>query len=129
MDLTSLAPYGRQVIQSYKGGRFLISNIEYDGPVLVLPERTLAWRANDPSRLSMPDFSKITEPGVEIDILLIGCGQSSVFLKAEMRQGLSNAGVNAETMDTGAACRTFNVLAGENRRVAAALFPFGEAAI
>ena len=54
-------------------------------------------------------------------MLLIGCGARIAPLPKAVRDGLREAGIGADTMDTGAACRTFNILVSEGRRVAAAL--------
>ena len=55
------------------------------------------------------------------EILLIGCGPASALLAPAIRRMLEEAGLGVEIMDTGAACRTFNVLLSEDRAVAAAL--------
>jgi uncharacterized protein len=56
-----------------------------------------------------------------VDILLIGCGTGPAPVPAPLRAGLKSAGMSLEWMDTGAACRTFNILLAEQRRIAAAL--------
>jgi uncharacterized protein len=56
-----------------------------------------------------------------VDLLLLGCGERTASVDGSVRQELRNAGVVIEPMDTGAACRTYNVLMADGRRVAAAL--------
>ena len=56
-----------------------------------------------------------------VDLLLIGCGAESVLLPRALRESIRAYGVGLEVLDTGAACRTFNLLLPESRRVAAAL--------
>ena len=58
----------------------------------------------------------------DLDIVLIGCGERMRFLSDDVKQAFEQKGVGIDPMDTGAACRTFNILAIEERRVAAALF-------
>jgi uncharacterized protein len=58
-----------------------------------------------------------------IEILLLGLGRSTTAVPASLRSALRNARIALEAMDTGAACRTYNVLVAEDRRVAAALIP------
>ena len=65
----------------------------------------------------------VTRGGIEI--LLIGCGRRMVPLPKVLREELRAAGIVADAMDTGAACRTYNILLAEDRRVAAALLPAG----
>lgn len=61
--------------------------------------------------------------GERIDVILFGTGARQIFLKPELKKSLKDQGLFIETMDTGAACRTFNVLMAEGRRAAAALLP------
>ena len=70
---------------------------------------------------SAADFQPLEEAAVEIEILLLGCGEKAGVLPPEHRARLKGAGISAEVMGTGAACRTFNVLQAEGRRVAALL--------
>jgi uncharacterized protein len=68
-------------------------------------------------------FSLIIKVTPAIEILLIGCGARAKLIEPNLLVDLKNAGIAVEPMDTGAACRTFNVLIAEDRRVAAALIP------
>ena len=61
------------------------------------------------------------DPGLKIEILLLGCGGQMELVDPALRAQLRNSGISIEPMDTGAACRTYNVLANENRKVAATL--------
>lgn len=123
MDITPLVPADRQYIQSYGGGGFRVSNVRFEGAVLILPERTVAWPVTDVPSSSASDYGSLFEPPSGVEILLIGCGPSMQFVPAALRQELRDKGVVVDAMDTGAACRTYNVLLTEDRRVAAALLP------
>jgi uncharacterized protein len=61
------------------------------------------------------------------ELVIFGSGQRLRFPAPQLLQGLIKQGIGVETMDSGAACRTFNVLAGEGRHVVLALLPLGEA--
>ena len=121
MDVTPLVPQGRQIIEGYGGGGFRVSGTAYRGSTLVLPERTLAWSVTDPAALSLDDMEAVfsAEPGIEV--LFVGCGAAMAFIDPDLRAAASARGLALEPMDTGAACRTYNVLVVEDRRVAAAL--------
>jgi uncharacterized protein len=121
MDLTPLVPVGRQMIESYGDGRFKISGTVYEGSVLVLPDRTLAWPIASLSEINADSLAAVLDARATIELLLFGCGTRMVQIPRFMRQLLGQAGLAVEPMDTGAACRTYNVLAAEERRVAAAL--------
>ena len=123
MDITPLVPADRQYIQSYGGGGFRVSNVRFNGAVLVLPDRTTAWSVADIPSSTASDFVSLFRPPSGIEILLVGCGRSMQLVPAAVRKELRNNGIVVDAMDTGAACRTYNVLLTEDRRVAAALLP------
>ena len=126
VDVTPLVKEGQQIIQSYAGGRFRVSGLVYQGAVIIWPDRVLGWGFDGGlDDLSVSDFDAVTgaEDGLP-DVVLLGCGAEMRFLPKELRLGLKEVGLNVEVMDTGAACRTYNVLMAEGRRVVAALLPF-----
>ncbi len=112
-----------QVIQSYGGGRFRVSNLQHDGAVLVMPKLTLPWPVADWRGLSFASLAPLFAEGRRCEILLFGAGPRPVPLDSGLRQQLRDMGVVADVMDTGGACRTYNVLLAEARLVAAALLP------
>jgi uncharacterized protein len=121
MDITPLIPDERQVIQAYGDGRFRISGVAHEGSVLVLPDRTLAWPVAQFAAVTMESLAPLFEAGSAIELLLIGCGPKQVLLPAELRNAIRARDAAVEVMDTGAACRTYNLLLAEERRIAAAL--------
>jgi uncharacterized protein len=121
-DITPPVPEGRQIIQSYGNGRFRIAGTVHEGAVLVLPGRTQALAAAETAALSLDSLAPLWDAGVAVDVLLVGTGERAHWLAAELRAGLRAKGIVVEVMTTAAACRTFNVLVAEDRRVAAALF-------
>jgi len=128
MDVTPLVPDGVQIIQGYGDGGFRIVQVFHRGPILVMPEATVPWTVTPETALAPFDPAALepilaADPG--FDILLIGTGPSQVFIPPAIRQRIRERGPVAEMMDTGAACRTFNLLLAEGRRVAAALLPVG----
>jgi uncharacterized protein len=125
LDLTPLIPSGRQIVESYGEGRFRITNQLYTNPVLVFPERTLPWPVTRFAEASLENLEPVLAAGrvSEVELLLFGQGPQMQLVPPALRQSLRDAGVVVEPMDTGAACRTYNVLMAEGRRVAAALIP------
>ncbi len=112
---------GRQLIESYGDGRFRISGAVHEGSVLVLPERSLAWPVVAFEEISLDSLAPVTAAAAALEILLIGCGPRLARVPEDLRRALREAGLVVEPMDTGAACRTYNVLVSEARPVAAAL--------
>ena len=121
MEITPQIPQGRQVIESYGPGRFRIAGVAHGGSVLVFPERTLAWPVAAMAGLTEGDFAAVIAAEPRVEILLIGCGKALLPVPPALRAALRSHGIGCDSMDTGAACRTFNVLLAESRRVAAAL--------
>lgn len=112
-----------QLIRSYGPGHFLIGERRWEGPVLVSPMRTTAWNVAKAEDLSVDGLAALKEAPVPTELLVVGCGPRAVFLPPELRASLKSAGLALEVVDTGSACRIYNVLLAEGRRVAAALIP------
>ncbi len=89
--------------------------------MLVFPERSLNWGVGKPVDLTLASLGPVIETSDHTDILIIGCGAAFCDEPVGLRGGLRDHGIVLEWMDTGAACRTFNVLLAEDRRLAAAL--------
>ena len=122
MDLTPVATAGRQIIERYAASGFRVSGVIYHGPILVFPDLTIAWDATSTSDVTWDTLTPVIEHG-GVEILLLGLGRATSAVPAALRTALRTAGIALEAMDTGAACRTYNVLVAEDRRVAAALMP------
>ena len=121
LDITPLVPAGRQVIEAYGNGGFVIAGTRYIGSVIVFSERTLAWTAAAAADVTELGLAPLFETGAPAEILVVGCGPRFVPAPSVLRPAFKARGVTLEWMDTGAACRTFNVLLAEGRPVAAAL--------
>ena len=113
-----------QVIRSYGPGHFLIGQREWQGPVLVRPQATVAWNVAQAAELSLESLAALRDGAAPApEILVLGCGARSQPIAPEVRAALRDAGLALEVVDTGSACRIYNVLLAEGRRVAAALIP------
>jgi uncharacterized protein len=119
MELTPLVQPGRQVIERYGPAGFRVSGTIYLGPVLVFADRTAGWEA---AAMTAECLAPVIEHG-GVELLLLGLGRRMVPVAAALRASLRLKGIAVEAMDTGAACRTYNLLLAEDRRVAAALMP------
>ena len=95
--------------------------MSHRGSILALPSGIYAWEAVRPEDLTLEAFVRVfAEPRAEIEHLLIGTGADMLPL-FDLRAALRERGVPAEPMATGAAARTYSILLGEKRKVAAAL--------
>ena len=123
MDVTPLIPQGKQVIDAYGDGGFRVSGTRVEGSVIVFPDRLFVWSAAALAEVTAATLDAVKTAGMagQVDLLLLGTGSRMAQIDRGLRQDLRVAGVVIEVMDTGAACRTYNVLLAEGRKVAAAL--------
>ncbi len=121
MELTDNIAKGRQVIEGYGDGTFRVSGTVHRGSVLVFADRTLAWEVAGITGLSVESLAAVGQAEPTVEVLLLGCGAKAALVPGALREALRADGVVIEAMDTGAACRTFNLLMAEGRRAAAAL--------
>ncbi|MCT7375344.1 Mth938-like domain-containing protein [Chelativorans salis] len=112
---------GRAAIDAYGNGGFRFAEMSHRGSILCLPSGIHGWAAEDATALGEEDFARPLAEADAIEILLVGTGRALLPLPAALRVKLKEAGMAVETMATGAAVRTFNVLLAEERAVAAAL--------
>lgn len=120
MKFTLDRPGTPHVVRGYAPGRLRIGDREYARSVIVSAATLIDdWRPQHIAELTAADL----EPALAIkpQVLLLGSGASQVFPAPELLAQLYAARIGFEVMDTGAACRTYNVLVGEGRHVAAAL--------
>jgi uncharacterized protein len=110
-----------QVIQSYGEGGFKVSGVRYKSSILILPDEAIGWPVASASELTLQSLQPVIDVSPAVEIVIIGCGTALSMLPLTLREVMRSKQIGVESMDTGAACRTYNVLAGEGRRVAAAL--------
>jgi uncharacterized protein len=122
MDITPIVPTGKQVIDRYGTDGFWVSGVLYRGSILLFPDETRDWAPRTLAEVTAESLADVIAHG-EVEILLLGCGRRMTQVPSVLRAVLKQAGIVIDAMDTGAACRTYSVLLGEGRRVAAALLP------
>ena len=111
---------GRYAISAYEPGRITVNQTVYTRSLIVSPQRLIAdWTPRLLSALASEHLAELLALAPEV--VLIGTGRTLRFPHPSVLAGLVSAGIGHEFMDTGAACRTYNVLMGEGRRVAAGL--------
>lgn len=121
-DITPIIAKGSQVIEKYGNGSFTISQERHEGSVIVFPKQVQKLpddTAGD--KITLELLSSVLMRADEVEVLLVGTGEKIHHISTEIRSKLSEHGISADVMDTGAACRTYNVLLAEGRLVAAIL--------
>jgi uncharacterized protein len=107
---------GRLPVEGYGPGFFRVGGVIHEGSLALLPSGPRPWSGLD-------DLAPFLDSAEAIDVLLVGMGREIALLPGPVRARIEAAGIGVEAMATGAACRSYNVLLAEERRVAAALIP------
>ncbi|WP_273718523.1 MULTISPECIES: Mth938-like domain-containing protein [Bartonella] len=111
----------RAPIDAYGNGGFRFADMSHRGSIICVPSGIYGIDMVGPIP-SQGDLSRVLEEANEIEVLLIGTGTELLRLPEELRALLWEKRISSDTMGTGAAVRTFNVLLAEDRAVAALLF-------
>ncbi|MCL6285038.1 Mth938-like domain-containing protein [Ruegeria sp. 2012CJ41-6] len=116
MRLNEIAFTDAQPVDGYGPGFFRIAGQVLYGPILTGASGTAVWGGYD-------DAAPLLALAGQVDVLFIGTGGEMAHLPDELRGALEKAGIGVENMSSPAACRTYNVLLSEGRRVALAALP------
>ena len=110
------------MIRKVSDGAIHIGDESYSDAVALSQESVLgAWDKPDLAQLTAADFADLI--AAEPELIVLGTGTESTFAPRELVFALARKGIGLEVMTTPAAARTFNVLAGEGRRIVAVLYP------
>jgi uncharacterized protein len=113
-------PNSANSISAYRPGVVTIGGVDYRRSLIVHPQRIVTdWDVPGPAALDRPRIEEAL--ALKPEILLLGTGHRLSFPEQSLYAAVINAGIGFEVMDTPAACRTFNILLAEDRRVVAAL--------
>ncbi len=116
MRLTEITYTGALPIDGYGPGFFRIGGQIHEGAIAVLPSGVVAWGG-------FGDVETLLSADGALDVLFIGTGAEIAHIPSDLRQVLEEGGLGVEVMASPAACRTYNVLLSEGRRVGLALLP------
>ena len=120
MKLQLAKTRGLNTFTAYGEGYVSVNGIYHHSNLIVLPDRLLAeWTLASFDALTVVDFERLA--ALDAEIILFGTGQQLRFPAPQLLRPLIEAQKGLEVMDLPAACRTYNVLAGEGRKVAACL--------
>ena len=115
-----LQPADAHIVTGTGPGWIRVGAEEHHENLILRPDRvTKGFAPAGFDALTAGDFAALLQD--KPDIVLLGTGATQRFLHPHVLAPLTDAGVGVETMDTRAACRTYNILVGEGRRVAAML--------
>jgi uncharacterized protein len=120
MKLQIATTEGQNTFTAYGEGYVSVNAVRHSSNLIVLPERLIPeWTTASFATLSLADFEFLST--LENDIILLGAGNEHRFPRPELMQPLMRANKGLEVMTIQAACRTYNILISEGRKVTAAL--------
>ncbi len=108
-------------IEAYGNGGFAFADMSHRGSLLCLPDAIWAWPIERPEQIDRASLERVFAAASGIDTLIVGTGTGVWLAPPELRDALRRVRVVLDTMQTGPAIRTYNIMMGERRRVAAAL--------
>ncbi|HEX9361824.1 MAG TPA: MTH938/NDUFAF3 family protein [Bradyrhizobium sp.] len=108
-------------IDAYGNGGFAFAEMSHRGSLLCLPDAIWAWPVAKPEEIDRGALERVFAAADGIDTLIVGTGTGVWLPPSELREALRAVQVVLDTMQTGPAVRTYNIMIGERRRVAAAL--------
>ncbi|MEZ5820257.1 MAG: Mth938-like domain-containing protein [Bradyrhizobium sp.] len=108
-------------IEAYGKGGFAFADMSHRGSLLCLPDSIWAWDVTRPDQIDRYSLTKVFDAANGIDTLIVGSGTDVWVPPRALREELRAVGIVLDPMQTGPAIRTYNIMLGERRRVAAAL--------
>ncbi len=108
-------------IDAYGKGGFAFAGMSHRGSLLCLPQAIWAWPVTKPGEIDRYTLERVFAAANQIDTLIVGTGTEVWLPPPDLRAALRTVSVVLDTMQTGPAIRTYNIMIGERRRVAAAL--------
>jgi uncharacterized protein len=108
-------------IEAYGKGGFVFDSMSHRGSLLCLPDAIWAWPVTRPEDIDRNALARMFASANGIDTLIIGTGTTVWLAPPALREALRAVKVVLDAMQTGPAVRTYNIMIGERRRVAAAL--------
>lgn len=111
---------GQNVFTAHGEGYVQVNEQRYQQAIIVTPEQVLTnWSARSFASLTEADFSHFLT--LKPEVVILGSGSRHRFAHPQLYRALSAAGIAVECMSTPAACRTYNILTAENRKVVAGI--------
>jgi uncharacterized protein len=108
-------------IEAYGNGGFAFAEMSHRGSLLCLPDAIWAWPVTRPDAINEVTLQRVIANAANIDTLIVGTGNEVWIPPSWLRERLRKVSVMIDAMQTGPAIRTYNIMIGERRRVAAAL--------
>jgi uncharacterized protein len=109
------------LIDAHGGGGFRFAGMSHRGSLLCLPDGVWAWPVNAPVAVTEETLALVFANADNLDFFIVGTGNAPWIMPDALRRRFRDVHISADTMTTGPAVRTYNVMLMENRRVGAGL--------
>ena len=119
MKLHLAAPGGQNMFTGYGPGYVAVNNVRHEKHIVVTADEIMEWSIGSFEALNAEVFESLL--ALEPEIVLLGTGSTLRFPDPALSRRLATGGIGLEVMDTRAACRTYNILIAEGRKVVAAI--------
>jgi len=119
VKLHASGPTAANTVTGYGDDYVMVNSQRHESSLIVMADRLVPWKAVEFENLTAEDFKTLA--GLNAEIILLGTGMKQRFPHPRLIAALTSAGIGLEVMDLKAACRTYNILVAEERKVAAAL--------
>lgn len=116
MQMTEITYDSQPPVDAYGPGYFRVKGQVQEGPILITAGGVMSWAG-------YADWAGVLTEAATFDVLFVGTGAEIAHLPKDAAKKLEAAGIHYEVMQTPAACRTYNILLSEKRRVALAVLP------
>ncbi|ABS64645.1 protein of unknown function DUF498 [Parvibaculum lavamentivorans DS-1] len=112
---------GQPALEAYGDGGFRLNGQRFEGSLIVTPVGVYPWDLTSVSGITPESLAPVVEAAGAFDFLIVGTGEHMASLPGAALARLTSLAIFPDVMATGPACRTYNLMLSENRRVAAAL--------
>jgi len=119
MKLQLATPSGQNLFTGYGPGYVAINRVRHDKHIVVTADSITEWNISGFETLGVVDFESLL--ALKPEIVILGTGATLRFPRPELARLVTAAGIGLEVMDSKAACRTYNILMAEGRKVVAAI--------
>lgn len=124
MDITPEIDSQTIQVEGYGDGGFRLNGRRFEGAVCLLPTGITSPAISSVNDLDGTNWpQEVLDQAGDIDVLLVGTGETMCLVPPSAKDSLKQVGLHCEPMNTGAGCRTFNVLVLDGRKIGALLFP------
>jgi len=121
MELIPIRRGDLPLVDGYGPGQFRVAGTVHNGSIILTSRGVIPWAVADFQTLTEKSFQPLLDLSGSFEVVLLGCGPATELIHSNLKLALKAKGLVLDPMPTAAACRTYNLMLGEDRRAAACL--------